>query len=261
MLRNLLDVDLTGQVAVITGGGRGFGLAFARCLCEHGVISILAELDEGAGRDAEQCLTQEGLKAEFIQLDVSDPYRVEEVAQVVNRKYGRLDLWINNAGFARHGPSEDLSIENWQMGIGVMLSGTFYGCQSAGRIMLRQGYGNIINIASANGFLAQPGRAAYNAAKAGVIHLTATLGSEWGPRNVRVNAVAPNVFMTDLARTALYSSPAASMETYINRVPARRLGEMPELTQAILFLASPHSSYINGQTLRVDGGVVSDHYL
>jgi len=261
MTTNLLDVDLTGQVAVITGAGRGFGLAFARAFCEHGAVSVIAELNEELGRTAEKSLREDGLRATFAPLDVSDAAAVEALAQATYQRYGRLDIWVNNAGIARHMPSEDVTVELWQLGIGVMLSGTFYGCQAAGRIMLKQGRGVIINIASVNGYLAQPGRAVYNSAKAGVIHLTATLGCEWGPRNVRVNAVAPNVFMTELARDSIKFAGAASMETYIKRCPARRVGEIPELVQAILFLASPHSTYITGQTLRVDGAIVSDHYL
>lgn len=260
MSADVLSVDLSGQVAVITGAGRGFGLAFAQALCEHGATSILVEVDREAGEQAAAGLAGRGLAAHFMPCDVSDAAQVEQVAQAVYAAHGRLDLWINNAGLARHQPSETLPVPVWQLGLGVMLSGTFYGCQSAGRLMIEQGHGKIINIASVNGFLAQPGRAAYNAAKAGIIHLTATLGCEWAPYGVQVNAVAPNVFMTDLARAAV-NDGAASFATYIRRSPARRLGEMPELVATILFLAGEHSGYIIGQTLRVDGAIVSDHYL
>lgn len=258
---SLLKVDLTGQVAVITGAGRGFGFAFAEALCEHGATSIIAEINSSLGKNAEKDLSARGLNAIYMNLDVSDPKQVEEVAQEAYQTNKRLDLWINNAGLARHQPSEDVTVENWNTGISVMLSGTFYGCQSAGRIMLRQGYGNIINIASVNGILAQPGRVVYNTAKAGIIHMTSTLGCEWAPYNVRVNAIAPNVFRTELMSDSINYAGAASMETYIKRVPAKRIGEMPELVQTVLFLASEHSCYITGQTLRVDGGIVSDHYL
>ncbi len=255
------DVDLTGKVSVITGAGRGIGLAFARTLCEHGAQCILAELDAEMGEEAAKGLQAEGLNARFWPLDVSDPAAVEAVARQVWGEYGSLDIWVNNAGLARHQPSEEVSLENWQTGIGVMLSGTFFGCQSAGRIMLAQGGGSIVNVASVNGLAAQPGRAAYNSAKAAVIHLTATLGCEWAARNVRVNGIAPNVFLTELAMASMTYSGAASLETYIRRCPARRLGEMPELLGTLLFLVSAHSGYITGQTLRVDGGFVSDHYL
>lgn len=255
------DVDLSGQVAVITGAGRGIGLAFARALCEHGATSILAELSSDLGREAEVGLRADGLRAQFVPLDVSDPAAVEDTARQVQAEHGRLDIWINNAGLARHQPSEDVGLENWQTSIGVMLSGTFFGCQSAGRIMLAQGSGCLVNVASVNGLAAQPGRAAYNSAKAAVIHLTATLGCEWAPRNVRVNAIAPNVFLTELAMASMTYTGAASLETYIKRCPARRLGEMPELIGTLLFLVSSHSAYITGHTLRVDGGFASDHYL
>lgn len=254
------NIELTGQVAVITGAGRGFGLAFARGLAAHGAIPVISDLDEQRGQQAEKSLTDDGLTARFIRLDVSDAKTVEEVAQHVFREFGRLDLWINNAGLALHGPSESVSVESWQLGINTMLSGTFYGAQSAGRIMIEQGWGNIINIASVNGLVAQAGRAAYCAAKAGVIRLTEVLAAEWAVYNIRVNAVAPAVFMTDLARAAI-ADGSASLEVYLDRSPTGRLGEVPELVETILFLASDQSSYITGQTLRVDGGWVSDHYL
>ncbi|MFN8379829.1 MAG: SDR family oxidoreductase, partial [Anaerolineae bacterium] len=120
--------------------------------------------------------------------------------------------------------------------------------------------GCIINIASVNGIIAQSGRASYATAKAGVIRLTEVLASEWAEHGVRVNAIAPAVFMTDLARASL-ADGSASLDVYLRRSPTHRLGEIPELIPTLLFLASPYSSYITGQTLRVDGGWTADHYL
>jgi NAD(P)-dependent dehydrogenase (short-subunit alcohol dehydrogenase family) len=256
----MLDYDFSQQVAVITGAGRGFGFLFARELAQRGAAVILGEVNSQLGEQAAQNLVDAGLKAAFAQMDVREPAQVEEVAQDALAKFGRLDIWINNAGVAIHGPSESMPLEKWQLGIDIMLSGVFYGCQSAGRIMIEKGGGKIINIASVNGFIAQAGRAAYCAAKAGVIRLTEVLGAEWASYNVRVNAVAPAVFLTDLAKAAMEDG-SASMEVYLNRSPGKRLGELSELTHTILFLASDASSYITGQTLRVDNAWVSDHYL
>ncbi len=254
------EYDFTGQVAVITGAGRGFGYRFAHELAQRGASVIIAELNQELGQQAEKTLREQGLKAKFFPLDVTEPERVETVAQQVFHVYGRLDTWINNAGIAIHGPSETLPLEKWQAGINIMLSGTFYGCQSAGRLMIQQGGGKIINIASVNGLVAQAGRAAYCAAKAGVIRLTEVLAAEWAVHQIRVNAVAPAVFMTELAQAAIADGSAA-LDVYLDRSPTGRLGELPELAHTILFLASEDSRYITGQTFRVDGAWVSDHYL
>lgn len=252
--------DFTGQVAVVTGGARGLGLEFALALARRGAIAILADRDQTAGRRAVDAIRAEGHAADFVMLDVRDPGQSAAAAAFAVSIGGRLDLWINNAGLARHGPSETLSAADWSDSLDIMLSGTFNGAQAAARVMLPAGTGTIINIASVNGLLGQSGRAAYASAKAGVVRLTSVLGAEWARRGVRVNAIAPAVFLTDLVKSSL-ADGSASMETYVNRSPMRRLGELPELVAAFLFLASPYSSYIVGQTLKVDGGWTADHYL
>jgi len=255
-----LSYDFSEQTALITGAGRGFGFFFAQELAQHGATVVLTDVDEAVGEQAAQSLLAQGLRADFIPMDVRDPTQVEQAAQHALNTYGRLDVWINNAGVAIHGPSATMPLEKWNLGIDIMLSGVFYGCQSAGRIMLAQERGSIINIASINGFVAQAGRAAYCAAKAGVIRMTEVLGAEWAAQNVRVNAIAPAVFLTDLAKTAMQDG-SASMDVYINRSPSKRFGELPELGHTVLFLASDASSYITGQTLRVDNAWQADHYL
>jgi len=252
--------ELAGRVAVITGAGRGIGLAVARRFAQQGAIIIIADISDERGERASEELRAEGLSAHYLPLDVTDPDAVEGVVRRVASEWGRLDVWVNNAGLAEHGPSEALSPASWQRSIGIMLSGAFYGCQSAGRVMLALGRGSIINVASVNGLVAQAGRAAYCAAKAGTIRLTEVLAAEWAGRGVRVNAVAPSVFPTELIVSALQTG-AATLDGYVGRTPARRLGELEELTGTFLFLASDAASYITGQTLRVDGGWVSDHYL
>ena len=252
--------DFAGQVALVTGGARGFGLEFARALSARGATVVLADLDEAAATLSAEALVADGHAAHAIRLDVCDPAQHAAAAAFAMSKGGRLDIWINNAGLARHGASETLSSADWDISIDIMLSGTFHGAQAAVRAMLPQGSGTIINIASVNGLMAQAGRASYASAKAGVVRLTETLAAEWGGRGVRVNAIAPAVFMTDLARTSL-ADGSASLDVYLNRSPSGRLGELPELVATLLFLASPYSSYILGQTLRVDGGWTADHYL
>ena len=252
--------DFPGQVAVITGGARGFGLEFARALADRGATAILADRDADAGERAAAAIRAEGNRAAFVALDVRDPGQAADAAAFAVSTGGRLDLWINNAGLARHGASEALSKADWSDPVDIMLSGTFHGAQAVARAMLPSGGGTIVNIASVNGLLGQSGRAAYASAKAGVVRLTAVLGAEWAGRGVRVNAIAPAVFLTELVKSSL-ADGSASLDVYIRRSPTGRLGEVPELVATLLFLASPYSSYIVGQTLKVDGGWTADHYL
>lgn len=254
------DYDFRGQVAVITGAARGFGFAFARSLGQLGATVVLGDVDANAGSAAAATLRGESINAHFRPLDVRASADAEAVAKFAFDLGGRLDLWINNAGIARHGPSETLTSELWSLPVEIMLSGTFYGAQAAARLMLPQRRGAIINIASVNGFIAQAGRASYASAKAGVIRLTEVLAAEWAGQGVRVNGIAPGVFMTDLARTSL-ADGSASLDTYLKRAPSGRFGELPELLAVMLFLASSHSSYIVGQTLKVDGAWAADRYL
>ncbi len=252
--------DFTGQVAAITGAARGFGLEFARTLGRFGASVVLGDVDVATGEKAAAALRAEGIDAHFIRLDVRQPTDAAAAAEYAFGLKGGLDLWINNAGIARHGPSETLAPEFWSLPLEIMLSGTFYGAQAAARLMLPQRRGTIINIASVNGLVAQAGRAAYASAKAGVIRLTEVLAAEWASAGLRVNAIAPGVFLTDLARTSL-ADGSASLEVYLRRTPTGRFGELQELMAVMLFLASPYSSYITGQTLRVDGAWVADRYL
>jgi NAD(P)-dependent dehydrogenase (short-subunit alcohol dehydrogenase family) len=260
-MNTLLEYDFSGRTAVITGGARGFGFQFARELALRGASVCLADIDENAGTAAQNALHSEGLTTCFFApLDVTRPEAHEQVVQNVIARCGQLDLWVNNAGIARHGASATYDPAQWDLCINIMLSGAFFGAQAAGRVMIAQQNGTIINIASVNGFVAQAGRAAYCAAKAGVIRLTEVLASEWAGDHVRVNAIAPAVFMTDLARASIQDG-SSSLDVYLKRSPTRRLGELEELTEALLFLASDYASGVTGQTLRVDGAWTADQFL
>jgi NAD(P)-dependent dehydrogenase (short-subunit alcohol dehydrogenase family) len=254
------DYDFSGKAVVVTGAARGFGLHFARAFAGLGASVVLGDVNAETGEAAAASIRDEGGKARFAMLDVRRPEAAVEAAAMAVDMAGRLDVWINNAGIARHGRSENLTQDAWAMPLDIMLSGTFYGAQAAARHMLPAGSGTIINIASVNGLVAQSGRASYASAKAGVIRLTEVLAGEWGHRGVRVNAIAPAVFMTDLARTS-FADGSASPEVYLRRSPSGRMGEVPELVAALLFLASPHAGYITGQTLKVDGAWTADLFL
>jgi NAD(P)-dependent dehydrogenase (short-subunit alcohol dehydrogenase family) len=254
------EYDFTGKTAVITGAARGFGLSFAQALTDLGASVVLGDVNHELGQAAAASLRTSGGDARFAPLDVRQPNDVASAVSLAVKMTGQLDIWINNAGIARHGRSETLSAEAWETPIDIMLSGTFYGAQAAARHMLVTGGGTIINIASVNGLVAQSGRASYASAKAGVIRLTEVLAGEWADRGVRVNAIAPAVFLTDLARTS-FADGSASPDVYLRRSPSGRMGDPSELVAAMLFLASPHSNYITGQTLKVDGAWTSDLFL
>ena len=243
-----------GQVVCITGAGRGIGFALATAFAEAGATVVIAELDETAGREA-----AEKLGAAFVQLDVSDAAAVKVAVQAIIAEHGRIDVWINNAGIAHKGPAIDLAPEDWDADIGVMLSGVFYCANQVGRQMIAQGSGNMVNIASVNGLLAQKERAPYCAAKAGLIMLTQVLASEWAEHGVRVNAVAPGVVMTDLVREGI-DQGVVTEAAYQGRIPMGRLGALQEVVEAVLFLADENeASFVTGEVLRVDGGWTAYH--
>jgi NAD(P)-dependent dehydrogenase (short-subunit alcohol dehydrogenase family) len=242
-----------GQVVVITGAGRGIGYALAEAFAAERAQVVIAEKDETTGAAA-----AERLGAVFVPLDVSDAQQVRAAVDQIVRDHARIDIWINNAGIAHKGWAVELEPDAWDADIAVMLSGPFYCARYAGAVMVQQKRGCMINIASVNGLQAQKGRAPYCSAKAGLIMLTKVLASEWGEHGVRVNAVAPGVFMTDLVNEGI-AQGLVSEETYRNRIPMGRLGEMHELIEAVKFLAGEEASFVTGEVLRVDGGWAAYH--
>lgn len=242
-----------GRTVVITGAARGLGLGMARRFADAGDRVVLTDIDTQAGAAAAAELAGHGGQVTFQALDVRDPTMVDAMVGAIRASHGAIDVWINNAGIARKGPAETLALEDWDQSIAVMLSGAFHCARSAGRVMLEQGRGVIVNIASVNGYQAIEGRVAYSVAKAGLVMLTQALGIEWAARGVRVVGVAPGVVMTELVSQGI-GAGTASVAAYERRTPMGRLGEVDEVAEAVVFLASDDASYIVGETLRVDGG-------
>ena len=201
-------------------------------------------------------LCSEGLRASFEPLDVRDPAQSLALVDRLTKEGGQIDVWVNNAGVAHKGPAETLTRPAWDESIAVMLSGAFYCAQAAGRQMLAQSQGVIVNVASVNGYQALKGRVAYGTAKAGLIMLTQALGIEWARRGVRVVGIAPGVVMTDLVQKGI-AEGTATVDMYARRIPMHRLGTIEEIAEAVLYLASDEASYVTGETLRVDGGWVA----
>jgi 3-oxoacyl-[acyl-carrier protein] reductase len=246
---------MTGERTVlITGGAAGIGWATAQLFHHRGWFPVIADLD-GAAAAARAAELGAALG---IALDVRNGEAVAAAVQEVVGQHGRLDALINNAGIQRHGALEKLAFADWQAVFEVNLNGAFHGTQAAGRHMLAQGGGAIVNVASVAAGRGAPGRAAYAASKAALVSLTKTAAVEWAGRGVRVNAVAPGYVETDLIRRFV-AEKRLDLAPILARTPAGRLAGAEEVAEAIVFLASPEASYVNGTVLHVDGGFDADY--
>lgn len=247
--------DLTGKVALITGGGRGIGKTAAEALGSAGAKVVIAgRRDEYLAPTAEE-LTQQGIACAKVVADVTQPDDITRALDAALEAFGSVDILINNAGQTWGQATEDMPFERWRQVIQVNLDGMFLMSQAAGRHMLERGSGRIINVASVAGLVAGDHRGvktiAYNTSKAGVISFTRTLAMEWGRRGINVNAIAPGWFPTRMAAASI----SAHRERFEDRTALGRIGDLDELRGAFIFLSAPASSYITGQTLVVDGGI------
>ncbi len=246
----------TTRVAVITGAAQGIGRRAAEVLAGKGYV--LAILDVQSAAATCDAVRERGAEVLEIRADVAAEADVERAARQVEERYGRADVLVNNAGVSFIRPAEETGAAEWRRVIEVNLTGPFLLSRVFGRIMLRQGEGSIVNVASIAGLAGIADRAAYNASKHGLIGLTRTLAAEWGGRGVRVNAVCPGWVKTemDVADQAGGSYSDADIE---HRVPMARFARPDDIAQAIAFLADPAlSGFVNGETLRVDGGWLAD---
>jgi NAD(P)-dependent dehydrogenase (short-subunit alcohol dehydrogenase family) len=245
--------DLTGRVAIITGGSRGLGQEFAEGLGEAGASLVLCARREQWLTPTLDELRGRGFRVEGRLCDVTDPSQVDAVVSAAVETFGRIDILINNAGISWGERPETMPLERWKSVIDTNLTGAFLFAQAAGKVMLQAGRGSIINIASVAGLRSSthgPHYAAYVSSKAGLMGLTRELAASWGPQGIRVNAIAPGFFHSRLADPVIQQ-----VEPEIQRrQPIARVGDAGELKGVALFLASDASSYITGQTIVVDGG-------
>ncbi len=249
--------QLDGRVAIVTGAGTGLGRGIAQALAEAGSDVAVLELDRDSGDVAATELGEVGVRARGYETDVANRQQVDSAFEAVVRDFGRLDVVVNNAGISRVGPhTQDVTDEDWHDSIAVMQTGVFYCMRAAGRIMVPQGSGSVINISSIRGFSPNVGRMTYCAPKAAVIMMTQVAAGEWAPHGVRVNAIAPGVLRTpmwdaDVARGAL------DEQFYLDTVPMHRLGMPTEVGKLAVFLASDDAAYITGAVHVIDGALTS----
>jgi NAD(P)-dependent dehydrogenase (short-subunit alcohol dehydrogenase family) len=246
--------DLSGRAAIVTGGGSGIGRQMATGLAEAGANLVLC------ARKAERCeeaaaeIERLGVQAFGMRCDVRDPAEVQAVVDRTKAELGRVDVLVNNAGTSWGAPAEEHPLEGWQKVIDVNLTGVFLFAQAVGRVMIDQGGGKIVNVASVAAFGGAPpelvNAVAYNASKGGVVSFTRDLATKWARHGINVNAVAPGWFPSDMNRVLLDAQPDA----YLEHIPLRRFGGPDDLKGAVVFLASRASDFVTGQVVVVDGG-------
>ena len=246
--------ELTGRTALVTGGARGLGLAMANALGTHGARILLMDRDEATLEAGVAALARNGIEAASSVGDVTVPADSVRAVEAMRARWGRVDIAVCNAGVAGNCAAEDLSLEGWNAIVGVNLTGVFFTAQACARVMLEQGSGSIVAIASMSGFIVNvpQKQSAYNISKAGVVMAVKSLASEWAERGVRVNAIAPGYMRTEM--TARYFEDPALSAQWLSATPMNRPGEPDELGGAVVYLASDASSFMTGHTLVIDGG-------
>ncbi|KAA1033927.1 D-threitol dehydrogenase [Pseudonocardia sp. EV170527-09] len=234
--------DFTGSVALVTGAASGIGAEVVRALAGQGAVVAAADLRTDGVPD---------VRASSHVVDVADPDAAAACVDEVVARHGRVDVLVNSAGIARLAPALELGVDDWRRTLDVNLTGSWLMARAAGRVMVGQGYGRIVNLASQAASSGLEQHAAYCASKAGINGLTRTLAVERGPHGVTVNAVSPTVVLTDLGRAA-WDNPAG--DAHRAEIPARRFAEPSEVAAAVVYLASAEAAMVNGAELRVDGG-------
>ena len=247
---NLFDV--TGRKALVTGAGRGIGRVLALALAEAGCDVSILEIDIKSAESTAKEIRQLGRKSIAIQADVTKKDQVDKAFAETVKELGRLDICVNNAGISIQKPVEEMPEEDWDKVVDINLKGVFLCSQAAARIMIPQGHGSIINIASMSGIAVNvpQKQAVYNTSKAGVAMLSKSLAVEWAQYGIRVNSISPGYTKTEMT----LSTMAHLFPAWESLTPMGRLGEPEELRGAVLYLASDASSYMTGHDLVSDGG-------
>lgn len=246
--------DLTGKTAIITGGGRGLGAQIATGFAEAGANVVLCSRKKEACDEVASQIQKLGVRALSFKCDITNPSDVQEVVNETYREFGVIDILVNNSGASWGAPAVDMPLEAWQKVMNVNVTGTFIMSQTTGRVMIEQGHGKIINIASVAGLGGTDPRVldtvGYNTSKGAVITLTKDLAVKWGQHNINVNAIAPGFFPTKMTKGVLEQGKNPILDS----TPLIRLGSDDDLKGAAVFLASKASDFVTGNILIVDGG-------
>ncbi|MEW6261480.1 MAG: glucose 1-dehydrogenase [Thermodesulfobacteriota bacterium] len=244
--------DLSGQTAIVTGGGRGLGRAMARALAQAGAAVVVADLIEKDRLETVALVTASGGRAIEVECDVAKSDSVQAMVDLTLARFGRMDILVNNAGLAWRRNLLDETEENWNRMLGVNLTGLFNCCRAVGRHMVQQRRGKVINIASTSGVEGEIGYTAYTTTKAGVILFTKTLALEWARYNINVNAIGPGWFHTPL--TDPLTKDPVRFEEIMRGIPKGRLAKPEEIGPLVVFLASRASDFMTGSVSFIDGG-------
>ena len=246
--------DLSGRVAIVTGGNQGIGFGIAKGLAGAGATVVIANRRAAEGQKAAESLKKEGLNAVAIPTDVSQKPSIAAMVEKVIQEYNKIDILVNNAGVIIRKPLEEFEESEWDTIHNTNLRGLFLCSQLVGREMIKRKKGKIINISSVVSQIVQPGRGVYAAAKAGVSHLTKAFALEWAKYNINVNAIGPGLTITPINQKYFEEHPE-ELKKIVDDIPIGREAYPKDYAGAAVFLASDASDYITGQTLLVDGGM------
>jgi len=246
------DFSIRDKVAIVTGASKGIGYGLAKSLAAAGAKVAVAARDKQRLKELIAEITAEGGTATAYSLDVRDVSQISTVFRQIADDYGCLDILVNNAGLGEGMRAEDVTEAYWDDMIDVNLKGVFFCCQAAGRLMLEQGYGKIVNISSQVSIVGIPDGVVYCASKGGVNQLTKVLALEWSGRGVNINAVGPTFIYTP--GTAERLDTPEFRDNVLSRIPAGRIGTVGDVAGAVIYLASPASDLVTGTLLLVDGG-------
>jgi 2-deoxy-D-gluconate 3-dehydrogenase len=245
--------DLTGRVAIVTGGNRGIGLGIAEGLAQAGAKVMIAARDLALSEQVAARLREGGADAAFCITDIGAPESCAAMAEATLQAFGRLDILVNNAGIMIGGAPETTALADWERVLAINLTGAFLCAQAVFPAMQRQGGGKIINLGSLASIFGTARGAAYAASKGGIVQLTKSLAVSWGPENIQVNAILPGYIESELTLRAEAEKPG-SFAAKLARTPAGRIGTPQDIAGAAIFLAGAASDYITGVSIPIDGG-------